>query len=243
MAAPDESWGRLGTRKLTNFQTWSTSCSGVLSPVPTELEVDHFCLEIVVENAIGKTYGNLTVLAEVEKEGKNRRVLVRCSCEAATEKTVYLGNLRRASTTSCGCVKKAVKKTHGLARHRLYHTWFEMLQRCQNTKDKRYADYGGRGVTVCDRWQAIENFIADMQPTHLEGLTLDREDNSNSYSPENCRWATKTEQARNKRSNINITLNGKTQCLLAWCEDLKLNYKTVYTKIRSGKTPEQVLTT
>jgi hypothetical protein len=199
----------------------------------------------MLENVVGKTYGLLTVLAEAERVGWERKVLVRCSCEAATEKIVYLSNIRSSNTTSCGCVKKAVSKvkatTHGLHLHPLYGTWKQMLQRCQNPNDKAYPDYGGRGIAVCESWQKFENFYADMQPAYEKGLTLDRKDNDQGYNPENCKWATRTEQNRNKRSNVNVTLRGKTQCLTAWCQELNLNCNTVYTRIHRSKTPEQAL--
>ena len=202
----------------------------------------------MLENQVGKTYGMLTVLAEAERAGKNRRVLVRCSCEAAPEKVVYLGDIRSGATTSCGCANKAALKaantTHGLRQHPLYRTWAQMLQRCQNPNYGQYSDYGGRGIAVCERWQKFENFYEDMQPTHREGLTLDRKENNQGYSSENCRWATRTEQNRNQRSNRKIILNGRTQCLSAWCQELNLSYSTVMKRIhRSGKTPEQALTT
>ena len=205
-----------------------------------------------MENVIGKTYGLLTVLAEAERKGRDRRVLVRCGCESLNEKVVWLGDLRRGSTTSCGCLQKAIARvslkatstTHGLSKHQLYATWASMIKRCQDSKDSSYIDYGGRGITVCERWQKFENFTADMQPSHRKDLSLDRKDNNKGYSPENCRWATYTEQARNTRRNILITFQGQTQCLAAWCEKLNLKYPTVYKRIvLMGKTPEQALTT
>jgi hypothetical protein len=118
-----------------------------------------------------------------------------------------------------------------------------MKQRCENPSNKDYATYGGIGIKVCERWQKAENFINDMQATYQKGLTLDRKDNSLGYSPENCRWATRVQQGRNRRSNVNVTISGKTQCLKAWCEELNMNYATVKFRIRRGKTPEQALTT
>lgn len=184
-------------------------------------------------------------MAEAERAGRNRRVLVRCSCEAATEKIVHLGHLRNGHTSSCGCVHKAATKaaktTHGLRKHPLYETWRAMLNRCQNPNHTHYSDYGGRGITVCESWQKFENFYTDMEPTYREGLTIDRKDNNQGYGPDNCRWATRTEQSRNRRNNLNITLNGKTQCLAAWCEELKLNHNTIRYRIFRGQTPEQAL--
>jgi len=198
-----------------------------------------------MENVIGKTYGLLTVLAETKQKGYNRYVLVRCNCESIKSKIVYLGDLRRGHTTSCGCVQKAVVRSartaHGLYKHRLYGIWAQMLSRCQNPKASKYENYGGRGIAVCKSWQTLENFLADMGPTYAEGLSLERKDNSKGYNPENCEWATRAEQNRNKRSNINITLNGKTQCFKDWCAELGLNYGTAKARMSRGKTPEQAL--
>ena len=190
-------------------------------------------------------YGRLTILEESERSGYQRKVLVRCSCEAATEKAVRLSSLRNGQTTSCGCLQKAATRaantSHGLRQHSTYRAWRAMLTRCTNPNHESYLNYGGRGITVCDRWKKFENFYADMQPTYEEGLTLDRKDSSQGYNPENCKWATWTEQARNRRSNINVTFSGKTQCLADWCKELNLNYKTIQTRISRGKTPEQAL--
>jgi hypothetical protein len=200
-----------------------------------------------MEDHTGKVYGLLTVLAEADRAGRTRRVVVRCGCQEATEKVVRLCHLRSGHTTSCGCAQRVATKksntTHGLKKHALYHVWKDMLNRCQNLNCKTYHHYGGRGVEVCERWQSIENFIADMELTFKEGLTLDRKDNNQGYSPENCRWATRAEQNRNTRRNVNITLEGRTQCLEAWCKELGIKRSTVYYRLKSGKTPEQALTT
>lgn len=197
------------------------------------------------QEVVGNTYGLLTVLAEVEKYKIYRKVLVRCSCDAATEKVVFLNCLRGGSTKSCGCIQKlatkAAKTTHGLRNHKLYPTWRNMLQRCQNPSIKQYPDYGGRGITVCTRWQKIENFIEDMGPGYSKGLTVERIDNNQGYSQENCKWATKSEQSRNMRSNQNLTLNGETKCVTDWCLELGLNVNTVFNRVRKGKTAEEAL--
>jgi hypothetical protein len=94
-----------------------------------------------------------------------------------------------------------MRRQHGLSNHPLYDTWAAMMQRCYYLKAIGYRNYGGRGIRVCDRWHAVENFIADMDPKPA-GMTLDRKDNDGNYEPDNCRWATWTEQARNKRTPL-----------------------------------------
>lgn len=195
-----------------------------------------------MEDYIGKKFGLLTILEEVEKSKTNqRRMFVQCSCVEANKKIVQLSHLKDGHTTSCGCVRRRKPITHGFGHHILYSTWYNMQQRCKNPKAKQYCDYGGRGITVCERWNVIGNFIADMSPTYIKGLTLDRIENNKGYSPENCKWSTHHEQKRNMRKNINITIEGRTQCLTDWCLEFGLNYAMVNMRIRTGKDPVQAL--
>ena len=109
-------------------------------------------------------------------------------------------NVKRGNTKSCGCFA-----THGLSSNKFYKTWYGMLQRCNNPKIKAYKDYGGRGITVCEEWLDVANFVAWAESTHpnMEGYTLDRINNDKGYSPENCRWADTTTQAINQRMKKN----------------------------------------
>ena len=108
-------------------------------------------------------------------------------------------SVRRGHTKSCGCQKCTGLITHGVTKHRLYHIWFGLVDRCTNPNHNRYKDYGGRGIIVCEEWLDVKNFIEDMYPSYMEGFTLDRIDNDKGYSPDNCRWADATTQAINKR--------------------------------------------
>lgn len=105
--------------------------------------------------------------------------------------------IKRNPIKNCGCIP--VNKTHGLTSHRLYKTWNSMLHRCYNEEDNYYHNYGGRGISICERWRSVKNFIEDMFPSFKEGLTLDRIDIDGNYEPENCRWASKLIQSRNTR--------------------------------------------
>lgn len=91
------------------------------------------------------------------------------------------------------------RKTHGLSGHILYAKWVNMMHRCYSKNNKRYFDWGGRGITVCDRWHNVANFIEDMYPSYINGLTLDRKDNDKGYSKDNCRWVEDVVQKRNTR--------------------------------------------
>lgn len=135
---------------------------------------------------------------------KRRYGLYKCFC--GKEFKTQMQDVKSEKTKSCGCIKKSMivsrnKKniTHSLSSHRLYSTWKKMINRCNNPKNKDYKYYGGRGITVCNRWLNIENFIEDMYQSHQEGLSLDRINVNGNYEKDNCRWATKEIQARNTR--------------------------------------------
>jgi hypothetical protein len=116
-----------------------------------------------------------------------------------------------------------------------------MKKRCNNTKNKRYKDYGGRGIKVCEKWLKFENFLNDIGEIP-KGKSLDRIDNNGDYCPKNCKLSTTKEQNRNKRNNINITYNGKTQCLTDWAKELNTNKQTVIQKLlKLNKKPETIL--
>lgn len=150
-------------------------------------------------------FGRLAVVERAGRKGKHARY--RCRCDCGREVVVYATNLRRGRTSSCGCLQRELAKvrftTHGGShrRHPLYGVWVGMHKRCRYPGDKRYADYGGRGITVCDRWSGRDGFaqfVADMGP-RPDGCLLDREDNDGRYEPGNCRWVTLSESNRNRR--------------------------------------------
>jgi hypothetical protein len=117
-----------------------------------------------------------------------------------------------------------------------------MLDRCRNPRNKKYACYGGRGITVCDRWLVFDDFYEDMGDRPA-GQTLNRVDNDGPYAPWNCEWSSAKEQGRNKGNNSLLTCNGKTQPLSAWAEELGINYNTLNTRVQRGWSDERVLTT
>ena len=144
-------------------------------------------------------------LVAVEKTKIGRQVAYRCKCDCGQETTVRSQSLRRGETTSCGCVRaekmRSEKTTHGLYRTGTYNSWRSMLARCKDSSHKQFKDYGGRGITVCQAWQdSFEAFLAAMGE-RPSGTTLDRIETDGNYEPGNCRWATRTEQNRNKRHN------------------------------------------
>lgn len=135
------------------------------------------------------------------------------------------------------------KKTHGLSYIPEYRAWQTMRLRCTVPTNRAYANYGGRGITVCERWlDSPENFIADMGPKPSPAHELDREDNEKGYSPENCRWVTRTVNDRNRRSNVMIEFRGETRAMVEWCEMLNIPQDTARYRMKNGWTIEDALT-
>lgn len=125
---------------------------------------------------------------------------------------------------------------HGLASHRIYGIWENMKTRCYNPNYREFYRYGGRGIKVCERWHHFPNFVEDMG-LPPEGMTLERQDNDRDYEPGNCIWATVQAQARNRRTTIMVTLDGKTQCLKDWATERGLSYKLVQQRVKRDGWP------
>lgn len=134
-----------------------------------------------------------------------------------------------------GSPTKMVREMHGLHGSREYSIWVNMRSRCKYPSMINYERYGGRGITVCERWEhSFEAFYADMGPCPTPQHSLDRINNAGNYEPDNCKWATLLEQANNKRNNRVLSVAGLTMTLPSWCRLLKLNYGTVMGRLRRG---------
>jgi len=197
------------------------------------------------QDITGNRYGRLKVLRYV---GRTKRgiALWECRCDCGTIKTIMAGSLRRASwpTRSCGCLQLERARTHGMKRTREWSCWSGMKRRCLDPNNIGYKRYGGRGIKVCQKWlHSFEAFFADMGACPSAKHSIDRIDNDGDYRPENCRWATPSEQSRNRRHNRLITAWGRTQALVAWSQETGLNPMTIASRLRKGWLPEAALGT
>jgi hypothetical protein len=148
----------------------------------------------------GERFGSWTVLARVD--GDNKGSLFLCACDCGTTKSIRGSHLAREQTRACRkCSARGRNKKHGMTGTPVYQAWQNMKDRCCNPKNPGYADYGGRGIKVCDRWLAFLNFYADMGD-RPDGLSLDRIDPNGDYEPANCRWADNFVQQQNKRPRV-----------------------------------------
>jgi hypothetical protein len=196
------------------------------------------------KNLTGSIFGKLTVLSLSERK---RDSTYSCLCECGNSIVVAGSLLRTGHKPSCGCLTSFLRSQnatkHGLCAHPLYWILAGMKSRCYNTKEVAYADYGGRGIKVCDEWLASpETFIAwGLDNGWEKGLQIDREDNDGDYCPNNCRFVTPKQNSRNRRSNIVIQYQGETKTLAEWCEGLHLNPGTCHSRFKRGWSADKVL--
>jgi hypothetical protein len=193
--------------------------------------------------ATGQRYGRL-VAVRVDP-GDPLKWLCRCDC--GTTKFVRVTHVRAGRTQSCGCLKlqRSIEShtTHGMVDAPEYTVWATMFQRCTNPNHDKFATYGGRGISVCERWFFFENFFADMgqRPTPLH--SIDRKDNDGNYEPENCRWATQKEQARNRRTSRMLNFQGRDMTLAEVAEISGVNYDLLKKRTKMGWDAERAVMT
>jgi len=191
----------------------------------------------------GQVFGSLTALERAPTQGKKVFWLCRCKCGNLT--TVESYKVRTGHTTSCGCVNaerlSKGQPTHGMSKTRTYRIWSLMLHRCNHPNSPIFQHYGGRGISVCEKWNTFLGFLEDMGEAP-SGLTLERVDNNLGYYKENCRWASMEDQANNTRKNRYLTANGETLSLARWARRLGVRGATIAGRLGRGWSVEDAVT-
>lgn len=198
------------------------------------------------QNLWGRTFRRLLVVELIGRTRKGRAYVWKCLCSCGDYTTARSGDLTSGDTKSCGCLKSetagSINRTHSLGHTLIYQTWWRMLNRCRNPLSQDWKHYGCRGISVCERWQTFEHFLADMGEKPTPKHSIERIDNNGNYEPSNCRWATPHQQQMNKRNNVRVTFKGETMCASELARRLGLKTYTVLSRLRRGYSLEDALT-
>lgn len=195
----------------------------------------------------GARFGRLTIIEEAPRRRRPCGVLARyykyqCDCGKTGE--VSQSNLTSTHTQSCGCLAREIaarsvriiSETHGLTQTVEYDTWVGMKQRCYNVAAREYPRYGARGIVLCDQWlNSFENFLADMGKRPTPQHSIDRINNDGPYAPDNCRWATRKQQQRNRRLNRLVRYQDKVYCFTELAEILNLSRAALDWRIKKNQ--------
>lgn len=186
----------------------------------------------------GQRFGRLTFIRK--DIARNGRAMWRLKCDCGKEIVARASHVKAHETKSCGCFSiessriRAKKHGHAWPHSPEYNSWHQAKMRCRNPKDPNYVRYGGRGITFCKRWESFENFLADMGLKPSPEYSIERIDNSKGYEPDNCKWASSTEQANNRRSNRVITFNGRSKTLAQWARHTGIRWGVLWRRLDLG---------
>ena len=194
----------------------------------------------------GCEYGFVTVLGRVKSTGHNNSVW-QCRCRCGTVRTFYKQQLTKYPNVNCGCQTARLlserHRKHGKSKSLVYKAWAAMKDRCFNPANTHYYAYGGRGISVCDRWRdSFDSFLADMGD-RPDGFTIERIDTNGDYEPGNCRWASRKEQQNNRRCNVRLEIDGVTKTISEWSEYSGVHRSVVVSRIRRGWTARDAVFT
>lgn len=206
----------------------------------------------------GQRFGRLVVIKHLGKltSGGSGLHYWLCKCDCGNETSVYGGHLRLGRIVSCGCYCRERTTTHASCKHQLYRVWRGMIHRCHNEQSPEYANYGGRGVVVCQGWRSSpHSFFAQMGPKPTKDHSIDRINNNGNYScglceecrnngwPLNCRWATQSEQCRNTRRNVVIRYRGESKTAVELSEITGLSHSAICNRFHAGWTADDIVNT
>lgn len=202
----------------------------------------------IIQNSIGVTFCLLTITQDLGLfNNGSRRVLAKCKC--GSEREYLLNNIKTGHTKSCGCLVFGNGKNlliHGLSHHKLHHVWGSMIGRCNNPKNKKYKDYGGRGVVVCDEWASnFKSFYDWAIDKWAEGLQLDKDKLGNGllYSPNTCCFISCKENQNNKRSNVLIGYKGEIKTVTQWATLFGFSRHLIFRRLKNGWNIDKALNT
>jgi hypothetical protein len=192
---------------------------------------------------VGNRYGRLVVVSYSHADPKNFKAMWLCKCDCGNSKIIMGGSLKQGHTKSCGCFLKEkisqVNTIHGDSQpgsnhYAEYKCWKGIKARCYSKKTRSYISYGGRGIAVCDRWKdSFENFYADVGNRPSSSHSLDRFPNNNGdYEPGNVRWATASQQARNKRTNLKVEFHGQKRLICELADEFNIPLSALYSRVR-----------
>ncbi len=207
--------------------------------------------EIKPRDIFGKRFGRLLVLSE-SKPASKWKTFVKCKCDCGAEKFIREDHIKSGRSKICGCLnREATLKSnskHGGCRRSghapEFDVWVGMNSRCHNPSYPAFYRYGGRGISVCEKWHhSYANFISDMGRKPTPSHTIERLNNNGNYEPSNCKWATRKEQANNRRTNHFMTHAGKTLTASQWSEILGIHSLTLVARSKRGWSDEKTLTT
>lgn len=230
--------GTLGTVSGGNLRNGKTLSCGCLVADRNREQTHSRSFEPLA--LTGKKFGRWLVLARAD----GRKWL--CECECGNQNAVNSSNLQGGRSLSCGCLQKERASQgslkHGMSAHPIYLCWTRIRNRCFNANDEDFHHYGGRGITVCDRWKDdFDAFNADMGPTWKCGLSIERNDVNGNYESSNCRWATQREQTRNRRNTVYVDSPWGRIPLVEAAERSGLGHQTIRNRIKSGWPEEKWL--
>lgn len=187
----------------------------------------------------GKIFGLLTAISYSHSNERGLAIWkVRCECGVTKE---IIGSNLLHKTRSCGCRRFTGHPSHGKSKSHEYSIWNQMWQRCTNPKSEKFPSYGGRGITVDDRWDTFDKFYADMGPKPA-GMTLERKDNFQSYGPDNCVWASPKEQANNRRSTRWLSFRGDNLRVCDWSKRTGISQQEICRRLNRGWSVDKTLT-
>lgn len=191
---------------------------------------------------MGRRFGRLVVIGKAPSKGKGALWRVRCDCgNERTGQSYWLRN----GAQSCGCLASAqtIERStkHGLVGTPEYRSWLSMMHRCYREANHNFDSYGGRGVSVCKRWHNVTKFLEDIGE-RPPGTSVDRIDIDGNYEPGNCRWATPSEQANNRRNSRFITYQGKTQTIAQWSAEIGVSDRLLRSRFERGWPLEDAFT-